>query len=250
MASSAEMMRSFGLFPPSNIVATAWEELQRKSEESWSIFVAETQAEANKRRAERLQATYQSIGIPARFRGCTLATFEKEAAGDHEKRLALHTARRMAESRVVDGKRSLIFWGESRGVGKTGLATAVFAALVAQAPNTPALWLDYHSLLDIIRQGYRSDSAVDPYALIQKASRVDLLLLDHFGSNVRSAVSEAVQEITAKIIYARHLEDLPTLLTTNLSPDTARSQLGEDTYQRLSEMGRWVRVAGRVLRQL
>jgi len=244
------MMNAFGLFPPTNIVATAWEELQKKNAESWHRFVQETQAEAHKRRAARLQATYQSIGIPARFRGCSITSFEAAAAGDHEKRLALHTAKRMVEQRLVDGKKSLIFWGEARGVGKTGLATAVFAALVEQSPNTPALWLDYHSLLDVIRQGYRNDSAVDPYALIQKASQVDLLLLDHFGSNVRSAVSESVQEITAKIIYARHLEDMPTLLTTNLSPDTARAQLGEDTYQRLSEMGRWVRVAGRVLRQL
>lgn len=250
MASATEMMSKLGFFPPVNIVATAWEDLQRKHSDSWNRFIQDTQGEANKRRAERLQATYQSIGIPTRFRSCTLATFEQAAAGDHEKRLALHTARRMVESRVVDGKKSLIFWGESRGVGKTGLATAVFAALIAREPSTPALWLDYHSLLDIIRQGYRPDSQVDPYALTQKASQVDLLLLDHFGSNVRSSVSEAVQEITAKIIYARHLEDLPTLLTTNLSPDAARAQLGEDTYQRLSEMGRWVRVAGRVLRQL
>ena len=51
MASSAEMMRSFGLFPPSNIVATAWEELQRKSEDSWHTFVTGTQADANKRSA-------------------------------------------------------------------------------------------------------------------------------------------------------------------------------------------------------
>lgn len=241
---------ALGFPPPSDVIPLDLDALRQRQIESWGEFVANSHRLAIQRRQERLQAAYQSIGIPKRFRGLSLESFAEAVGSDPDKRIALSLARQMAETGEVNGKKSVIFWGEARGIGKTGLATATFARLLGKTTDLQALWLDYSELLDVIRQGFRPNATVDPYALQFKAAQTPLLLIDHFGSNVRQDVSEAVAEITAKIINYRHREDLPTILTTNLSPAALGQQLGEDTYQRLSEMSVWARVGGRVLRQL
>lgn len=251
MATAAELItKALGFAPPEGIVPMTQEQLQQHKVASWNLWVRQSLEASAKARQNRLAAAYQSVGIPKRFRILSLDTFAAEAANDSQKQIALAKARRYLDTGALNGKSSLVFWNAERGVGKTGLATSLFSAIIAQSDAPQALWLDYGNLLDVIRQGFRPNATVDPYELQRNAASTPLLLLDHFGSNIRADVSEAVSEITAKIINHRHSEDLPTLITTNLSPAELQVQLGEDTYQRLAEMAEWIKVEGRILRNL
>jgi DNA replication protein DnaC len=251
MATAAELItNALGFAPPEGIVPMTPDQLQQYKIASWNLWVRQSLEASTKARQARLTTAYQSVGIPKRYRSLTLDTFAAESAGDSQKQIALAKVRRYLGTGSLNGKSSLLFWNAERGVGKTGLATSLFSAIIAKTDAPQALWLDYGNLLDVIRQGFRPNATVDPYELQRNAARTPLLLLDHFGSNIRPDVSEAVAEITAKIINHRHSDELPTLITTNLSPAELQMQLGEDTYQRLAEMAEWIKVEGRVLRNL
>jgi len=104
-------------------------------------------------------------------------------------------------------------------IGKTHLAAAIINALLAH--GEPAYFENVPALLDDLRSGYQDDSFHDRLRQVKTAQ---VLVLDDIGaesaggSKVPYAVTWAHDKLY-QIIDHRVINELPTVMTTNLTPD-------------------------------
>ena len=119
----------------------------------------------------------EGIGIPARYRSCTLKNFDPKQAAP-EVKAAYDQAGIFADS-YPNVERGLLFMGPV-GVGKTHLATAVVNHL-ATAKGVSCRWCDFAELLTEIRRLYSAGS-FDEYKLVEPLVKTEMLLIDDLGS--------------------------------------------------------------------
>lgn len=122
------------------------------------------------------------------------------------------------------------------GVGKTHLAAAILK--VAFARGIPAAMVPVPKLLNEMRQGIQTGEA---RPLTEKVTNKRFLVLDDLGAE---RVTEWTQEELYLLINARYEAELPTVVTTNCTPDKLIEQVGERTADRLREMCRLVVIGG------
>lgn len=96
-----------------------------------------------------------------------------------------------------------------------------------------------------VRSAWRATPAADLYALLRPRHNVDseaefrkwasarLLLVDDIGA---AKTSEWIEEVNYRLVNHRYENELPTLITSNLTPKELAGVLGERVYSRLSEM--------------
>lgn len=96
-----------------------------------------------------------------------------------------------------------------------------------------------------VRSAWRATPAADLYALLRPRHNIDseaefrkwagarLLLLDDIGA---AKTSEWIEEVNYRLVNHRYEHELPTLITSNLTPKELAAVLGERVYSRLSEM--------------
>lgn len=96
-----------------------------------------------------------------------------------------------------------------------------------------------------VRSAWRATPAADLYALLRPRHNVDsetefrkfadarLLLIDDLGA---AKTSEWIEEINYRLVNHRYEHELPTLITSNLTPKELALALGERVFSRLSEM--------------
>lgn len=226
---------------------------------------AAARKEAN---AQARRQLYDRAGIPPEFRDLTVQSLRDRCAeldasdgqdasdgrnASDGKAGAIEAAVRYVRGEL-DAPGLLVYgW---YGVGKTGLLTAVYKALVAK--GTPGLWVDCYDLLDAV-QDYSSGKSRER---LQRAKEVPLLFLDDFGStrllDRRGDANAAAdhrswrsrretddkQLILDKLISHRHRSRLRTLITTNLTLNQLSQQYDERIIQRVMQHCRCVEMAG------
>ncbi len=99
------------------------------------------------------------------------------------------------------------------GCGKTHLAAAIANAAVARGIAT--LFWTVPDLLDELRSGYAAGNASFE-TRFQTTREVDLLILDDLGTQ---AATEWAREKLFQLLNYRYLNELPTVITTNLTPE-------------------------------
>jgi DNA replication protein DnaC len=132
-----------------------------------------------------------------------------------------------------DGRNLLLFGPV--GTGKTHAAVAAVRGPFDQGAEvrfTPVV-----ELLDWLRPG----GDYDAHATMADLAGCDVLLLDDLGA-------ERPTDWTAERLYAlvnrRWLEQLPTVVTTNLEPEALQQAVGERLYSRLADAAVAVRLSG------
>ncbi len=105
------------------------------------------------------------------------------------------------------------------GCGKTHLAAAI--ANFAVSMGTPTLFITVPDLLDSLRFAF-SDPETTFEARFEEVRSADLLVLDDFGT--QNATGWA-QEKLFQIMNYRYINDLPTVITTNLMLDEIESRI-------------------------
>ena len=215
---------------------------------------AARQEEAEARQAADAAARrqlYDRAGIPPEFRALTVQSLRDKCQKlecTDGKRGAIEAAIRYVRGDLETPGLLLYGW---YGVGKTGLLTAVYKALVAA--GAPGLWVECYDLLDAV-QDYGSGKSRER---LQRAKEVPLLFLDDFGStrllerdgaDHRSWRSrretDDKQLILDKLISYRHRTRLRTLITTNLTLNQLSQQYDERIVQRVMQHCRCVEMGG------
>ena len=124
------------------------------------------------------------------------------------------------------------------GNGKTNLAAAIANAL--RARGRPALFMRVPDLMDFLRQAYDEQAifvqslaetgSMSLLARLETIRRVPVLILDDLAAEKSS---EWVDEKRYQILDFRTVERLPTVITTNISPEEWAEKLGARIADRL-----------------
>jgi len=161
--------------------------------------------------SERETRRLAAARIPARYRDCTLDTFEIYHEAHTSLAEALLTARRFVEEYPAGtAGKGLLFTG-SMGVGKTHLAVGVLQRLVRER-GVRGLFCDYRELLKSIQNSYNPQVQTTELELLKPVFAAEVLVLDDLGAQ---KPNEWVWDTVALILNSRYNDKLTTIITTN-----------------------------------
>ena len=126
----------------------------------------------------------------------------------------------------------------SVGCGKTFLAAAIANELIER--QLKVLFLVVPDLLDELRASYDSKSETTEFDLLDIARTVPILILDDLGAH---NYTDWTRNRIYSILNYRMNEQLPTIITTNLTFEEIETHLGERTCSRLLQMCRVLRLS-------
>ena len=141
-------------------------------------------------------------------------------------------------------KNSLVFAGV-KGVGKTGLAAAIFNADLDRGGRP--LYIRVDDLMDSVQATYEKDSEHKKADVLGSLKQAPLLLLD--DANMEKSYADKRQIMEALMRY-RHGQFLPTIVTTNMGRTAWELAWGGRAAHSLFEMAHWVDVPEPVIRRL
>lgn len=139
------------------------------------------------------------------------------------------------------------------GTGKTWLATAAFKRILYMLMTTAgrgasAIWRRFHSFVGEVQATYSPAAQETGEQVVSRFQNTDLLMLDEVGDLKKQDESRDRREMFYRVIDIRNASFLPTLITTNLSPDELSEQFGQRTFERIKEMSVFVKMEGQNLR--
>jgi DNA replication protein DnaC len=143
----------------------------------------------------------------------TFDTFRVEEHGYDQVVFSLHHAVDKAREFAVNPKGWLLITGPY-GCGKTHLAAAIANDRVERGES--ALFVVVPDLLDYLRAAYAPNSAIAYDERFQQVRDIEVLILDDLGT--QNATSWAAEKLYQLLNY-RYNAELPTVITTNQSPE-------------------------------
>jgi DNA replication protein DnaC len=161
----------------------------------------------------RTPPPYEQIGGMARERltGMTFDNFDPKGLGlVGEARRNLEHAAGLARRYAAEPEGWIVFIGTS-GCGKTHLAAAIANERLAQGQSV--FFAIVPDLLDHLRSTFSPDSRTSYDEVFDRIRNAPLLVLDDLGAH---SSTPWAQEKLYQIINYRHINRLPTVVTTNL----------------------------------
>lgn len=198
-------------------------------EEDRRIELEEWEAE---QRAKRREQFKRMSHIPPAFENMTFGSFDFDNADAGE---ACNEVEDWVDAWPDQTPRGLLLWGDP-GVGKTHLAVAAMSALMEK--GAPCMFSTVPELLEAMRDEYRVPG---DGGYIDLVKHVDVLLLDDLGTE---NLTEWAQERMFIIINSRYINDLPTIITTNLQPYDLQFKVGGRIFSRIMGMTAQIEVRG------
>ena len=195
--------------------------------------------------AKAWQEVMKRSGIPPRFTEAHISKNCSDLAAMNGKRKAYNAAKEFAKRGKLfqrDKTRFTLLFCGGLGTGKTWLSTAVFKEILFREKH--GLWKKFYKFVREIQSCYNSSGAATVDTVLGRYQRAPLLMLDDFGDMQLSVETEDRRRLLYEVLDYRNDHLLPTLLTTNLSPDEISSQFGERTFQRVLEMSAIVEMSG------
>lgn len=167
------------------------------------------------------RVTMTDFRIPSRYLECSFDNFQGNDP----------LVRRVMAS--MDRDESLVLIGNT-GCGKTHLAIAAMRRGVDTGRIGPrSAFITVPELLMKIRATFRDEARETEEEIIDRYSRYPFLVLDDLGAEKTTEFSIATLEL---IINRRVMEDILTIITTNLTLDEIEQKLSARIASRLSEM--------------
>jgi DNA replication protein DnaC len=149
----------------------------------------------------------------------TFENFDKRPNLSLDQRENLREALRVALDFAKSPDGWLVLWGDN-GCGKTHLAAAIVNYRFKM--KKPALFIVVPNFLDHLRSTFSPDSKISYDQLFESVKNAPLLVFDDFG---KQTTTPWAQEKLYQVINYRYNAKLPTVITTNLSPDEVDSTI-------------------------
>jgi len=180
----------------------------------------------------------KDCGINSRFKGKTFSNFKK--ARDPN---AYNICRDYARTFKENKKESLMLTGPA-GTGKTHLAVAT-VDYIARLKHKLLKRIIFVTVPDMVEM-VRRKLFIDPKILkkdIYKDSLLecDLLVLDDLGAE---SMTDWTKDLVHQLIDFRYRENLPIVITTNLTLDKVKKLYGERVFSRIYEMCQGIELSG------
>ena len=137
----------------------------------------------------------------------------------------------------------LYFWG-GVGSGKTFTALAI-ANDIRREKQVEMLFFNFAEMMYRIRKGYDAESRFDPN-LLEAIKRCELLVIDDIGLE---KVTDWITEQLYMVINYRYEQMLPTIVTSNQSPEDLGKLHNHQIASRLTEMSTVVKFTGKDRRE-
>jgi DNA replication protein DnaC len=189
----------------------------------------------------------RQTGLPKAMRACRFASFRFDYyAGEHlaRARKAFEAARGFAAQVLADPAATGIMLTGEVGTGKSFLAACVANELIDHERRV--LFIVVPDLLDQLRASYDADSGVREQDILDVARSTPILILDDLGAH---NYTEWVCNRLYTILNYRLNEQLPTVVTTNLTLPEIEEYLGHRAVSRLFQLCRQFRLtAGKDIR--
>jgi DNA replication protein DnaC len=148
---------------------------------------------------------------------CTNASGDRHMT--EEQRRSVNAAVEMALVYADEPEGWLLLQG-TYGTGKTHLAAAIANRRIEQ--NQPVLFITTADLLDHLRSTFGPSSEVAYDDRFEQLRTAPLLVLDDLGAESQSAWA---QEKLYQLLGYRHARRLPTIITTNVPPETLEPRI-------------------------
>jgi len=151
-------------------------------------------------------------GAPRRYARLTRASW-KEAYGPWSEHAAM---RRLVDWTGSGPEWLVLIYGPAYGQRKTGAATALLGEQLARGRR--GVWIDQADWIRRLRAGWSLGKGVAAEEEVyRRAAHAEVLLLDDIGAV--SAIRDAAywREQCAELLRHREAEELPTIVTANLS---------------------------------
>ncbi|WP_165856751.1 ATP-binding protein [Marinobacter sp. JSM 1782161] len=149
---------------------------------------------------------------------------------------ARHLATIQEYGRIISGRdhggRCLILTGNV-GAGKTHLCCALLRMVINETAQ-PCFYINFDELITSFRETFDRDSGVKERDLLQRFSKYRLLVIDEVGMQ---SFSDFELTVAYKVINARYLQNLPTVLGTNMPANNLKKGIGERAVDRMRENG-------------
>ncbi len=164
----------------------------------------------------------ERAGIPRRYAGSTLRSFNVDSPDAHDRLLeARELSRRYVERFLLEDGRfrstGLLYIGPP-GVGKTHLAVAVLRSLIDRY-GVRGRFVDFTSLVHQIQSTFDPGSEESKRQVLDPVIDADVLVVDELGAQRPTAF---VNDILYLVLNARYGRCLPTIFTTNYSLEAPR----------------------------
>ena len=191
-------------------------------------------AEEERARQSRIEDRLNRAGIPKRFRE---RSFDTYIADTEPKQTALTTAREFAENFDEHARKgsTLVFAGNI-GTGKGHLAVAAAQQVMTQGHS--AFFATAREIVLMLRARWDDPKAPSELEVLRMLTSMSLLVIDEIGVQFNT---DAERDQLFGVIDGRYRYLMPTILTTNLNTTKLKEAIGERSYSRLREEGRWVR---------
>jgi DNA replication protein DnaC len=173
------------------------------------------------------------IGLTFQRLGWANATSVPEAA----KKVALDYALK-AEANLRLG-RGLIFYSQNKGTGKTLLSTLLAKQMLADGHDVH--FIQFNELLDSYQNSWRDKDLQVWFA--QRIRNAKFLVIDDIGREYKGRIG-VVESMFDQVVRARSAESLPTIITSNITPENMREDYGDNIASLLTESYSLVKVDG------
>ncbi|MDR0434991.1 MAG: ATP-binding protein [Gracilibacteraceae bacterium] len=198
---------------------------------------------------KKADQAFRQAGLPKAMRQCRFDNFRFDFyTGEHltRARKAFQEARDFAGRVMIDPAAVGLMLTGDVGTGKTFLAACIANEIIAQSGRV--LFLIVPDLLDQLRASFDGDSQTREREIMDQARSVPVLILDDLGAH---NYTEWVSGRIYTILNYRLNEQLPTVVTTNLTLPDIEDCLGNRAVSRLVLLCRQFRLtAARDIRHL
>jgi DNA replication protein DnaC len=187
--------------------------------------------EEENRRQEWVRARLKNSHIPKKFQDKSFDNFQPINAKAEARKAAVMEYADTVCSKEHGGK-SLIMVGKL-GNGKTHLACALLADVIKRTAST-GKYVTFSEVVRRVKASWKSGSEETEEQVYRGLSNPLLLIIDEVGMQ---NFTEFEQTVAYEVINARYLEELPTVLVTNLQAKDLSPTIGERAVDRLREGG-------------